>query len=473
MKHPSIRLRLTLGTGLLVMVVLLGANIVIYRGIKRTLMGEVETQLLQSASILAKSAELEDGTLDYEWQEAMETPGAPDITGVFQFWDLNSSRITKSPELGNGELPFFHGKLNQPVVKTIVLSNGEPALAVGLLHHPFTDEEAVIEGKTLRPEDYPQVVVCARETDSVTKHLHELRDRLTKAAIGTLLAIWIAIFAIFTWCLRPIREFNHNLLKRSEQDEPPKMAIPKNLPAELVGLASTFNLTLDRVEKSRAREKEFAVHAAHELRTPVAGILATLEQALHRPRDSGDLLKRIGEALNITSGMRLTLDSLMRLARLRGGLERRSITDFDPLGIIDEVIASATENITRDDVSIVSDFPSGVAPLSQDAGLFRIMVSNLIENALYHCPSGSEVHFRIIDSPAGLTFITRNRCEELTATDTERLFEPFQRGSVASNESGHAGLGLSLAKEAARLLGGTLTATVDDCQLTFAATVPR
>jgi len=472
MKHPSIRLRLTFGTGLLVMVVLLSANIAIYRGIKHTLISEIETQLLQSASILAKSAELEEGNLDYEWQEAMEMPGAPDITGVFQFWDLKSGNATKSPELGKGELPFFHGELNKPVIKDIVLSDGEPALAVGLLHYPFTGESAAAEGKP-RPEDYPQVVVCARETDSVTKHLHELRGTLTKAAIGTLLAIWIAIFAIFTWCLRPIREFNDNLLKRSEQDEPPLMEIPKDLPSELVGLASTFNTTLDRVEKSRAREKEFAVHAAHELRTPVAGILATLEQALNRPRDSDDLLKRIGDAHHITSGMRLTLDSLMRLARLRGGLERRFNSNFAPLDIVHEVAASASRTIERNDITILSDFPGEAALLHQDSGLFRIMVSNLIENAMHHCPSGGEVRFRIIDSPGSFTFVTSNPCKGLATTDIDRLFEPFQRGAAASNENGHAGLGLSLAKEAAHLLGGTLTATADDGQLVFTASVPR
>jgi len=473
MKHPSIRLRLTLGTGLLVMVILLGSNIAIYRGIKRTLFNEVESQLLQSASFLAKSAELEGGTLDYEWEEAMEMPGAPDITGTFQFWDLKSGRITKSPELGNGALPFFHGDLNQPIIKSITLSDGEPALAVGLLHHPFTSEAALVEKNAPKPQDYPQVVVCARETKSITTHLNGLRNQLTKAAIGTLLAIWLAIFVIFTWCLRPIREFNDNLTLRSEQEEPPQMEIPKNLPSELVGLASNFNATLDRVEQSRAREKEFAVHAAHELRTPVAGILATLEQALNRPRDSSDLLKRIGDALHITSGMRVTLDSLMRLARLRGELEKRCITDFDPLAIIQEVIDSASEAIVRTDITIHSDFPSTAAPLHQDAGLFRIMVSNLIENAMHHCPAGGEIRFRVTDSPASLIFVTSNPCNGLETTDINRLFEPFQRGTSASNENGHAGLGLSLAKEAARLLGGRLAATTEDGQLAFTATVPR
>lgn len=473
MKHPSIRLRLTIGTGLLVMVVLLSANIAIYRSIKHTLYSEVETQLLQSASILAKSAELEDGTLDYEWQEAMEMPGEPDITGMFEFWDLKSGVPTKSPELGSEELPFFHGELNKPVIQDIVLSNGQRARAVGLLHYPFTDEEAVIEGVTLKPEDYPQVVVCARETESVIRHLAELREQLTKAAVGTLFAIWIAIFAIFTWCLKPIRKFSDSLLQRSEQDEPPQMEIPEDLPSELVNLASTFNVALDRVEKSRAREKEFAVHAAHELRTPVAGILATLEQALNRPRDTGDLLKRIGNALHITSGMRLTLDSLMRLARLRGGLERRSNSDFLPLSVIREVMASAAGTISRTDTTVITDFPEKSEPLHQDAGLFRIMVSNLIENAMYHCPSGSEVRFGVTDSNGFFTFTTSNPCQGLSAGDIERLFEPFQRGVTAPNESGHAGLGLSLTREAARLLGGTVSATLKDGQLAFTATVPR
>jgi signal transduction histidine kinase len=247
------------------------------------------------------------------------------------------------------------------------------------------------------------------------------------------------------------------------------------LPSELVGLAGAFNTALDRVEKARAREKEFALHAAHELRTPVAGILVTLEQALHRPRGSEDLSNRIGEALKITGGMRLTLDSLMRLARLRGGLENSSKASFEPLVMIRDLLEPRSSTIRQRQLIVRECFPDHVAAFTTDPGLFRAVISNLIDNAIRHSPLRSTIEFHIEDTQESFIFLTLNSCNELSAADLDRLFEPFQRGSkAADDEGGHAGLGLSLAKEAAALMGGRLEVNLtEDRMISFKVILPR
>ena len=80
-----------------------------------------------------------------------------------------------------------------------------------------------------------------------------------------------------------MRELTSRLLKRSLGEEPHVPEIPDKLPSELTGLATAFGTALERAEAARAHERDFALHAAHELRTPVAGIHATLQQALSRP----------------------------------------------------------------------------------------------------------------------------------------------------------------------------------------------
>jgi len=479
MKHPSIRFRLMLGTGIIVAALLIIANFFIYRAFERTLTKEVDSQLLQSASLLAKSSELEADSLDYEWKDAMSSPGSAEITGIFQFWDMTTGTATKSPDLGDNDLPLFYGKLNVPVLRDITLKNGRKARAVGLLHHPFVDvigiAEAAKAGRVLHPENYPQVVVCARETESLTHRLAELRTHLTRAAIGTLVAIWVSIFAIFTWCLRPIRELSDNLLEHSEKENPPLVAIPSALPSELTGLAEAFNTALDHVEKARAREKEFALHAAHELRTPVAGILVTLEQALFRPRSSVDLTNRIEEALKITRDMRITLNSLMRLARLRGGLEASLKTPVEPLAIIRDLLESTAANIDGRHLSVHEHFPEDMPTVYADAGLFRAVISNLIDNAIRHSLPQSTIELHIHDSPDRFVFETINPCSALSMEDLPRLFEPFQRGSKGTDhEGGHAGLGLSLAKEAAVLMGGPVEVNLlEGDRIRFTLILPR
>jgi len=474
MTNPSIRARLILGTGVLVALTLWGANVAIYRAFKRTLYKEVESQLMVSATLLAKSTELEPAGVDYELQEAMKT-----ASGMFSFWDLKTGKVTKSAMLGDDDLPLIYGDLNQPRDQNIVLADGRRAKAIGILHYPFVDQqgrdEAAALGITLRPEDHPQVAVCARETESIITRLGELKGHLTRGAIATLIAIWGSIFAISTWCLRPIREFGEKLLVRSESNRPGESTIPKSLPSELVGLARIFNIALGKVEQSREREKDFALHAAHELRTPVAGITATLEQAVMRDRPAPDLKERIGEALHILGGMRITLNSLMHLARLRGGLESSTKSQFDPAEIVAEVLAAVQPTISTRGLEVSVEVRPDMPALRNDRGLFKATVSNLIENAVRHSPASGEVWVRLAATETEIHFT----CENTVARDVEqsqidKWFQPFHRGSdAADDEGGHAGLGLSLAREAANLMGATLGAeSSGERRIRFSLTLP-
>ncbi|MDB6078569.1 MAG: hypothetical protein JWO82_2316, partial [Akkermansiaceae bacterium] len=315
----------------------------------------------------------------------------------------------------------------------------------------------------------------ARETESLEKRLAEMRGHLAKGSVATLVATWLVIIFIASWSLKPITELTGRLLKRSTEEDSPVPEIPSNLPVELSGLAQAFNTALARAESSRAREREFARHAAHELRTPVAGIQATLEQALHRPRSNEELSERIAAALTLTEGMRGTLNSLMRLARLRGGLEAVSTVATDPSGILRDHLAANRAVAEKRDLTIEADIPVALNPLTTDAGLLGVLLSNLIENAVRYAPAHSVVKIAVEDSAGFFRFAISNGRGDLKPEDRERLFEPFQRGSVAADsEGGHAGLGLSLCREIATLLRGKLEMTFDDDQtVTFTVTLPR
>ncbi len=479
MRHPSIRLRLILGTGVAVAVVLLVANVLIYRAIRRTLEKEIRVQLLQSASLLSKSSELESTGVVYEWHEALESGRVPDVTGMFQFWDVNTRHTVRSPALREAELPYFHGEMNRPVLRSITLADGRPALAVGLLHCPFRDNETLEEMKRrnelLSPSDFPQVLVCAQETRTLDEHLERMSGHLLKAGVATLVVIWLSVLGISARTLRPIRDLTSTLLRRSTEEATPLPDIPAKLPKELTGLAHAFNTTLMRVEAARAREREFALRAAHELRTPVAGIQAILEQALHRPREAADLQVRIGKALGLTQDMRVTLDGLMRLARLRGGVEAVASDTFDPLACLRATWSDFHPLAASRDLKWEFDGPQAVRCLASDIGLFRVLATNLVENAARHTPRGGMAKMQVTDSPTEFGFSITNDRGALQPEDAACLFEPFARGPANdADETPHAGLGLSLGREIAVLLGGRLGLAFDDERtVTFRVVIPR
>lgn len=466
MKHPSIRKRLILGSCLLTALVLAIANFSVYQAIARSLRHELDLQLFQSASILSKYSELEGGKVVYEWHEAMESGDGPGISGVFQFWDINSNTTLRSPDLKSENLPKFHGALNQPVIRDIKFADGRAGRAVGLMHLPFLDEEGKAEmarlGIDRKVEELPQILVTARETSSLEKQLFSIRKHLLLATLATVTTLWLAIIFISKRTLAPIGHLSSALLKRTTQEKNPPLEIPVDLPSELVPLAEAFNTTLTKIEAAREHERDFALHAAHELRTPIAGIHSTLEAALHRPRETLDLRKRMEAAMEITSSMRVVINSLMRMARLRGGLERISKQKFPPEDLISRIIAMEQETDQSSHLAEIIRESDELVPIFTDLGLFNILATNLIENAFRHSPKGGKITVKLLSTQERFALSISNDRGSLSAENSNRLFEPFQRGPQANADSPGAGIGLSLAREIATMLGGSLKVLFED-----------
>lgn len=469
MRRPSIRGRLTAGCLVVAALVLGFSKFALYREVEVAARREFDEQLWQSANLLSKSAELEAGGIIYEWKEALESSGGLGLDGLFQFWDLKSGVTTRSPDLKGDDLVFFHGELHQPVFRNFRVKNGSMVRALGFLHHPFTNsyglEEMKRRGNILLIEDYPQVVVYARETTGMERELKETRWRLLKSGLLTLGGIWLAIFMIIRRTLAPIDRLVAGLVKRSSEVGTPLPSIPDNLPVELFPLASAFNRSLEKVEIARAHEKDFAFSAAHQLRTPIAGIHAILELAHSKPKDGEDLHQRIGMALKVTREIKMTINALMRLARLRGGIERMNADTFKPGPIVRAILEEEKGRTSREVEAHAEGIDSSVQ-LTGDGDMFRMLVSNLIENAFRYSPEGGVIRVEIRVDYGFVLDVTNGR-GDFSDEDAERIFRPFQRGKGISVNSPGAGLGLALAKELAGHLGGSLELIADESLVTF------
>lgn len=475
MKHPSIKTRLIFGSTVLVAIVLLFSKIAMYHEVERSLRQEMDDQLLHSATLLSKSAELEAGGVIYEWQEALNSTAGLSIEGLFQFWDLKSRSTTRSPDLGEENLKFFHGELNKPVYENIRLANGRQARALGFLHLPFTNEygrqEMRRRGNILNAADFPQVIVCAKETAGLEQSLAGTRMNLWWTGFFTLVAIWLAVLWITHWTLLPLNKLAANLLKRSSEVGTPLPDIPAKLPRELVQLASAFRTNLERVETARSHEKDFALSAAHQMRTPVAGLQAILEQALSRPREMDNLRERITRALEVTSEIRHTIESLMELARLKGGIDPIDPVEYDPGEIVRQLVRAEQERTGR---RHQVEFSATTSPCTilGDARLFRILTSIMVENAFRHTTAGGRIWIGMGQQGDQFSLNVSNEAD-FDPSDSERIFRPFQRGKNTSVNSPGAGLGLALAKEISQRLEATLKVSLQgDSVVSFELKLP-
>lgn len=463
-RHPSIRLRLILGSTLLAALVLSVGTLILYKTVRSSLLRQIDSRLLQEVSLLSKSVELVPSGIMHKWRQSTPETEKLVIRGWFQFWEKDG-KTTRSPDLGNLDLPYFHGRPMELVTRNVELSDGTAVRATALLHYPRPSGILIQQRRqrgeeAMKLEDYPMVLVSAIPLAPMEKEMARIRNYLLIFSAIAIAAIWMSISAITKWCLKPIRDTTATLAGRSAQAAGALDEIPASFPGELVPLAQAFNHNLQLVEAAHLHEKEFAFSAAHELRTPIAGVQAILEQVLFRPREPEDLRRRLESALQLTERTGLTVAALMRLARIRGNLERPEVASFNGGEVLRDIFSS--ELLNHPGKFDTSNTVAESVWVETDENLFRILAGNLIQNAFRHTPPGGIIQLSAEGNHPGFSFTVTNSRGAFAVEDAERIFRPFEKGSATSVDSPGAGLGLTLAAEIASRLEGQLTVSLDD-----------
>jgi hypothetical protein len=166
MKTPSIRRSLLFRCGIGVGTLLCLLSATIYLLVRHSIYREMDQSITQTAALLANQVELERGNLTFEWQEGLGSNDALTMEGLFQFWDDHTNATTRSPALRSNDLPKFRGDNGSPLVKAILLPNGDRGRAVGLRVYPFVlPEEAermLSQGQVIDPKGLPHT--CAKNS---------------------------------------------------------------------------------------------------------------------------------------------------------------------------------------------------------------------------------------------------------------------------------------------------------------------
>ncbi len=306
------------------------------------------------------------------------------------------------------------------------------------------------------------VVLAVVET---TRKRQALVRDLQLAVVAPALVLGFLTFLLAGWSvrrgLRPLRQLATEVATQDVHDWQP---LPlSRAPAEVAPLIERINALMQNVRQSMTLQRRFVADAAHQLRTPVAGIrvlAAELQQELsaHTP----------------AAGWRPMLDQLRassdRLARLIGQLLSLARSETE--------LAGDGELRTQDVVPLVRDATEGAVLMAMRAGrsvelraparavLARAhpiwlgeVMNNLLDNAVRY--GGTQIVMSIHDRAEGGAEIGVDDNGPGVADDElPRMFEPFWRGDRADTRNdGGTGLGLAIAREIVERLGGTLVAS--------------
>ncbi len=285
-----------------------------------------------------------------------------------------------------------------------------------------------------------------REVEGVVSAL-----RVSLGAVVPLLTVALGglVWALLGRALRPVEELRRGAELVTARGGPGSLPVPGAGGDELGALARTLNDMLDRLESSAARQRAFVADAAHELRSPVAALRVSVEIAQEHP-EAYTAAELADDLASEVQRLDRLVDDLLVLARLGATTARREPVDLRELvdGVVPgSVLAAGASRPAGSPAPRVETTGAGTA--ATDPSASGRVVRNLVDNALRHASSRVLVHVSdgevvVVDDGPGIA-----------AGDRERVFERFTRlEDGRQRDAGGSGLGLSIAREVTRELGG-------------------
>jgi signal transduction histidine kinase len=331
-------------------------------------------------------------------------------------------------------------------------------------------------------------LILVADTTQITQVTRQLRQLMIGAGLATLVVAALLLVAVSRAALRPLDRLTA-LSKDISTGDRGRRLRPDRVNTELGRAASAFDGMLDALEASELRAqqsaeaaqraetatRQFLVDAAHELRTPIAGIQAAAEQLASNagqheadPAARGQYRRASLLLSDARRAGRLVAD-MLDLSRIDAGLPF-DIRDTDVAAIIDAEVQRTL--MLAPEVTVVR---TGRTELNIAADPTRIaqVLSNLLDNARRYTPAGGSITVDLSDS-GGMAVVTVTDTGPGVPDDERyRIFERLVRLDAGrARDHGGAGLGLSIARALARAHGGELECLPHDGGAQFRLSLP-
>ena len=221
---------------------------------------------------------------------------------------------------------------------------------------------------------------------------------------------------------------------------------------ELDRLAGAINAMLDRIAALMENVRQVTNDIAHDLRTPVTHLRQGLEQATGEP--PAHHAQALASAITRTDEILALFAALLRIAQIEGGARRAGFAQIDLKSLLShlrELFGPVAEEAGSTlDVSIQGD---GI--IRGDRELLVQLFSNLIENAILHTPSGTQITLTLASTSEGVTVTVCDYGLGVPAEEHDKLFQRLYRREASRGQPGY-GLGLAMVAAIAELHGAAV-----------------
>jgi two-component system sensor histidine kinase TctE len=282
-----------------------------------------------------------------------------------------------------------------------------------------------------------------------------IRGILSNIVIPQLLLTLIALAVVWYGLkqgLRPLERLRSEVVNRKRDDL--SQLDGNQAPTEVRPLIDAVNDLLERLKQVMAAQQRFVADAAHQLRTPFAGLRTQSELAL-RSDDPQQKQLALEHILTSTQhGIRL-VNQLLALARNEPeAQDTHNFTAIDLNLLAQECTVNWVTMALEKDIDLGYESASATLEIQGDSNSLTEMLNNLIDNAIRYTPTGGHITVGVSATPQGAELSVEDNGPGIAPQHRERVFERFYR-ILGSGQSG-SGLGLAIVAEVAKRHGAEI-----------------
>lgn len=433
--------------------------------IRRRLLGALLTATFGAWTVIAVSSYLD---IRYQIDQLFDAQLAQSARVLLELNSVNleqkpgaNGKLEKSPDLpGSGERLFGHPDENKVAFQVWIQPDKLALRSPNAPDFPLSDREYGFKDKDVfghrwrvfsLPDDRSSMIVQVGERN-------DLRRALThNIALRTLLPIIIALplLAAVIWfgvgrAMGPLIKLAKQVENRAPSHLQPVESY--GVPAEAKPLVDSLNRLFQRLERAFDSERRFTADAAHELRTPLAGLKAQAQVAL-----------RSSSEVNRQKALRLLEQGVDRATHLVQQL--LTLARVDPDHVLTETqdvdLAHMTRHAQRDleltaqekriELSVGEIFSWSV---QGHADALAILLRNLVDNAVRYTPEGGKVEISMVRQTTCVLLRVADSGPGIPPDERDKVFKRFYR--ALGTEAPGSGLGLSIVQRIAELHRATL-----------------
>lgn len=303
--------------------------------------------------------------------------------------------------------------------------------------------------------DAPVLIRVAR---SEARLRHELGEFLAGMGLGLPAALLLASLGGYYLAGRALKPVGQMAARaRTITAERLEERLPVDNPDDELGqLGTVFNETLARLERSFEALRRFTADAAHELRTPLTALRSVGEVGLRERDGEAACREVIGSMLEEADRLTRLVETLLTLSRADSGR-----IEVRPQGLnlkrFAQEMASYVGVLAEEKRQHIAVEGDEAVDAWADPLLLRQAVLNVLDNAIKHSPEAAQIRLVIGKDAGHATLDVIDQGPGIETEHLQRIFDRFYRVDKArSRMTGGAGLGLSIARWALEVNGGTI-----------------